>query len=93
MIYDVIECIVFLFDVIKLYRMDDVYVGMFVYVIGVIVVGYRGFFMLIDDYDDCNFVLNVFLQYCVIGQCLIKFYYIYKNVKDFFFNRKLGFYF
>ncbi|PFX15272.1 Lactosylceramide 1,3-N-acetyl-beta-D-glucosaminyltransferase [Stylophora pistillata] len=52
MTYDVIECIVPLFDVIKPYRMDDVYVGMLAHAIGVIAVDHRGFFMPFDGYDD-----------------------------------------
>ena len=93
MTYDVIECIVPLFDVIKPYRMDDVYVGMLAHAIGVIAVGHRGFFMPFENYEDCNFVPNVLLQHRATGQCLIKLHHIHKNVKDFLFNRKLGSYF
>ena len=93
MTYDVVECIVPLFDVIKPYRMDDVYVGMLAHAIGVIAVGHRGFFMPFENYEDCNFVPNVLLQHRATGQCLIKLHHIHKNVKDFLFNRKLGSYF
>ena len=93
MTYDVIECIVPLFDVIKPYRMDDVYVGMLAHAMGVKAVGHRGFLIPFENYEDCNFVPNVLLQHRATGQCLIKLHHIHKNVKDFLFNRKLGSYF
>ena len=93
MTYDVIECIVPLFDVIKPYRMDDVYVGMLAHAMGVKAVGHRGFLIPFENYEDCNFVPNVLLQHRATGQCLIKLHHIHKNIKDFLFNRKLGSYF
>ena len=50
MSYDVIECLVPLFDVMKPYRMDDVYVGMLANRSGVTAVDHSGFYMPIDDY-------------------------------------------
>ena len=93
MTYDVIDCIVPLFDVIKPYRMDDVYVGMLASASGVTAVDHKGFFMPIDDYDDCNFVPNVLAQHRATGQCLIKLLRMHKNSKDFLYSRKLGSYF
>ena len=91
MTYDVIECIVPLFDVIKPYRMDDVYVGMLAHASGVIAEDHVGFFMPIDDYDDCIFKPNVLLQHRATGQCLNKLLRIHS--KDFLYGIKLGSFF
>lgn len=91
MTYDVIECIVPLFDAIEPYRMDDVYVGMLANASGVIAVHHSGFFMPVDDYDDCIFKPKVLLQHRATGQCLTKLIRIHS--KDFLYGTKLGSYF
>ena len=72
MTHDVIERIVPLFDVIKPYRLDDVYVGMLAKKAGVIAKDHSGFVMPWDDNDKCNFVENTLLQHQAAGKCLIK---------------------
>ena len=91
MSYDVVECLVSLFDVIKPYRMDDVYIGMLAQEAGVIPVHHGWFYMPIDDYDDCNFVPNTLVQHRATGQCLLKLLRMhangisyYKNIGSFF---------
>ena len=91
MSYDVIECAVPLFDVIKPYRMDDVYVGMLANESGVIAVDHTGFYMPIDDYDDCIFVPNTLAQHRATGQCLLKLFRMHS--KDFLYGTKLGSFF
>ncbi|KAL9975629.1 hypothetical protein ACROYT_G012812 [Oculina patagonica] len=91
MSYDVIECLVPLFDVIKPYRMDDVYVGMLANRSGVIAVDHSGFYMPIDDYDDCIYVPNTLAQHRATGQCLLKLLRLHSE--DFFYGTRLGSYF
>ena len=88
MSYDVVECLVPLFDVIKPYRMDDVYVGMLAKESGVIAVDHSGFFMPVDDFNDCNFLPNVIVQHRATGQCLIKL--LRMHGKDFPYGTNLG---
>ena len=88
---DVVECLVPLFDVIKPYRMDDVYVGMLANESGVIAVDHSRFYMPIDDYDDCIFVPNTLVQHRATGQCLIKL--LRMHGKDFPYGTKLGSFF
>ena len=91
MSYDVIECLVALFDVIKPYRMDDVYVGMLANESGVIAVDHSGFYMPIDDYDDCIFVPNTLVQHRATGQCLLKL--LRMHGKDYPYGTNLGSFF
>ena len=91
MSYDVIECLVALFDVIKPYRMDDVYVGMLANESGVIAVDYSGFYMPTEDYDNCIFVPNTLVQHRATGQCLIKL--LRMHGKDYPYGTNLGSFF
>lgn len=59
--YDVVECMVFLFEVINLFWIDDVYVGIIAYELGLILVYYSWFLFLNFNYDDCFFIFNVFV--------------------------------
>ena len=88
---DVIECLVALFDTIKPYRMDDVYVGMLANESGVIAVDHSGFYMPTEDYDDCIFVPNTLVQHRATGQCLLKL--LRMHGKDFRYGTNLGSYF
>lgn len=65
--YDVVECFVVLFDVVNFFRIDDVYVGIFVNKVGIFLVYYSWFFFFDSYYDDCYFVFGIFVQYCVMG--------------------------
>ena len=91
MSYDVIECLVALFDVIKPYRMDDVYVGMLANESGVIAVDHSGFYMPTEDYDNCIFVPNTLVQHRATGQCLIKL--LRMHGKDYPYGTNLGSFF
>jgi len=91
MSYDVVECLVPLFDVIKPYRMDDVYIGMLAQEAGVIPVHHSGFYMPIDNYDDCNFVPNTLVQHRATGQCLLKL--LRMHAKRLSYYRNLGSFF
>ena len=79
MTYDVTECLVPLFDVIKPYRLDDVYVGMLANKLGVKAVDHSGFVMPFQDYDNCNFVPNTLVQHRATGACLIKLLKMHNN--------------
>ena len=83
MSYDVVESVYPLFDVIKPYRLDDVYVGMLAEKLGVRAVDHTGFVMPINaaDYDKCNFVPNTLIQHRAIGECLIRLFKIHNNSK------------
>ncbi|XP_020624780.1 beta-1,3-galactosyltransferase 1-like [Orbicella faveolata] len=70
MSYDVIECLVPLFDVVKRYRIDDVYVGMLAKKSGVTPVDHSGFVMPFRNYDECNVVPNTLVQHQALGDCL-----------------------
>ncbi|KAJ7394231.1 hypothetical protein OS493_000033 [Desmophyllum pertusum] len=92
MSYDVVQCLVPLFDEIKPYRMDDVYVGMLTNRSGLTPVGHRGFIMpFSDSYDDCNFLPNILVQHRATGQCLLKLWHMHS--KEFLYGTKLGSYF
>ena len=93
MSYDVIQCLVPIFDEIKPYRMDDVYVGMLANRLGVIPVGHKGFFMPIDNYDDCTFVPYTLVQHRATGQCLINLLHMHSITKELLFGSKLGSFF
>ena len=82
MSYDVVESLVPLFDVIKPYRLDDVYVGMLADKCGVKAVGHTGFVMPFVEtlYDKCNFVPNTLVQYRATGECLIRLFLNHKNL-------------
>ena len=81
MSYDVVERLVPLFDVIKRFRLDDVYVGMLAKELGVRAVDHEGFVMPVseDDYDKCNFVPNTLVQHRAIGECLIRLFFIHNK--------------
>ncbi|XP_078367900.1 beta-1,3-galactosyltransferase 1-like [Oculina patagonica] len=87
---DVIDCLVPLFDVIKPYRMDDVYVGMLANKGGVKAVHHNAFFVHWDD-DDCIFRPNTFMQHRATGQCLIKLHRMHSH--GVLYYRTLGSYF
>ena len=72
MSHDVVECIVPLFDVIKPFRLDDVYVGMLAKKSRVTAGDHTGFVMPWWDYDNCNFVPHTLVQHRATGECLIK---------------------
>ncbi|KAJ7337303.1 hypothetical protein OS493_010162 [Desmophyllum pertusum] len=72
MSYDVVECVVPLFEVIKPYRIDDVYVGMLAKKSGTIAVDHSGFVAPYHDYRTCNFVPNTLVQHRATGKCLMK---------------------
>ena len=91
MSYDVIECLVPLFDVMKPYRMDDVYVGMLANRSGVTVVDHSGFYMPIDDYDDCIFLPKTLVQHRATGECLLKLLRMHSNSR--FYYRNIGSFF
>ena len=79
MSYDVVESVYPLFDVIKPYRLDDVFVGMLAEKLGVRAVDHTGFVMPVNqaDYDKCNFVPNTLIQHRAIGDCLIRLFQIH----------------
>ena len=73
MSYDVVESVVPLFDVIKPYRMDDVYVGMLAEKLGVRAVNHAGFVIRGSRvHHKCTFVPNTLLQHPASGECLIR---------------------
>ena len=82
MSYDVVESLVPLFDVIKPYRLDDVYVGMLADKRGVKAVDHTGFVMPVFEtlYDKCNFVPNTLVQHRATGECLIRLFLNHKNL-------------
>ena len=90
MSYDVVECLVPLFDVIKPYRMDDVYLGMLANRTGVKAVHHSGFYVH-WDLEFCSFLPNVLLQHRATGQCLIKLFRMHSNGR--FYYRTLGSFF
>ena len=82
MSYDVVESMVPLFDVIKPFRLDDVYVGILVGKLGVKAVDHGGFVIPghEGDYDKCNFVPNTLVQHRAIGECLIRLFMNHNNL-------------
>ena len=83
MSYDVVESVVPLFDVIKPYRMDDVYVGMLAEKLGVRAVNHAGFVVIRGsrvDHHKCNIVSNILLQHPASGECLIRLFMNHKNI-------------
>ena len=78
MSYDVVECLVPLFDVIMPYRMDDVYVGMLANRSGVKAVDHSGFYVH-WDLVFCKFLPHVLVQHRATGQCLIKLFRMHSN--------------
>ena len=90
MSYDVVECLVPLFDVIKPYRMDDVYVGMLAKESGVIAVDHSGFYVH-WNVEFCNFLPHVLVQHRATGQCLIKLFRMHSNGR--FYYRMSGYFF
>ncbi|XP_020621475.1 beta-1,3-galactosyltransferase 5-like [Orbicella faveolata] len=92
MSWDVVHCLVPLFDVIKPFRMDDVYIGMLANRSGVTPVGHDGFIIPFSyDVDDCNYVANTLVLHRAIGQCLLKLFRLHSE--DFVYGTKLGSYF
>ena len=79
MSYDVIECLVPLFDVIEPYRIDDVYIGMLANKTGVTPVDHGGFVMPHRNYDDCNVVLNTLVQHQALGDCLVTLFRVHNK--------------
>ena len=92
MSYDVVECLVPMFDEIKPYRMDDVYVGMLANRSGVTPVHHSWFVIPFGyDVDDCDFVSDTLVHHRAIGQCLLKLFRMHS--KDYQYGTKLGSYF
>ena len=81
MSYDVVESLVPLFDVIKPFRLDDVYVGMLAEKLGVKAVHHGGFVISDNegDYDKCDFVPNTLVQHRAIGECLLRLFTMHSN--------------
>ncbi|XP_078367826.1 UDP-GlcNAc:betaGal beta-1,3-N-acetylglucosaminyltransferase 7-like [Oculina patagonica] len=79
MSYDVIECLVPLFDVMRPYRLDDVYVGMLANKLGVIALDHSGFVMPWRNYDNCDFVPNALVQHRATGACLMNLFRIHNK--------------
>ena len=79
MSYDVIECLVPLFDVIEPYRIDDVYIGMLANKTGVTPVDHGGFVMPHRNYDDCNVVPNTLVQHQALGDCLVTLFRVHNK--------------
>ena len=81
MSHDVVESAVPLFDVMKPYRLDDVYVGMLADKLGVKAMDHAGFVMPVHEvlYDVCNFVPNTLVQHRATGECLIRLFMNHKN--------------
>ena len=84
MSYDVVQSVVPLFDVIKPYRLDDVYVGMLAEKLGVRAVNHGGFVMPDIEIlrDECNFVPNTLVQHRAIGECLITLFKIHNGSSE-----------
>ena len=83
MSYDVVESVVPLFDVIKPYRMDDVYVGMLAEKLRVRAVNHAGFVVIRGSrvhLHKCNIVSNILLQHPAGGECLIRLFMNHKNI-------------
>ncbi|XP_020630920.1 beta-1,3-galactosyltransferase 5-like [Orbicella faveolata] len=79
MSYDVIESAVPLFDVIKPFRVDDVYVGMLAEKLGVRAMNHKGF-VILGPSKKCNFFPNTLVQHQAIGECLIRLFMNHKNL-------------
>ena len=79
MSYDVVECLVPLFDVIKPYRIDDVYVGILANKTGVTPVNHGGFLMPYPNYDDCDIVSNTLVQHQALGDCLMTLFRVHNK--------------
>ena len=79
MSYDVIECLVPLFDVIDPFRIDDVYVGVLANKTGVTPVDHSGFVMPDRDYDDCNIVPNTLVQHQALGDCVVTLFKVHSK--------------
>ena len=88
--YDVVECLVPLFDVVNRFRIDDVYVGILVNKAGFATVNHNWFIVPVSHYDDCYFLPNTFIQHRAIGECLIK---LYRMHSTHFFDLVLGSFF
>lgn len=71
--YDVVECLVPLFDVVNPFWIEDVYVGILVNKAGFAAVDHKWFIVPVRSHD-CYFLPNTFIQHRVIGECLIKLY-------------------
>ena len=77
--YDVVDCLVPLFDVANPFRIDDAYVGILVNKVGITPVHQRWFIFPDTNYDDCYFLPNSLVQHRVVGQCLIKLFRIHSK--------------
>jgi len=79
MSYDVIECLIPLFEVTEPFRIDDVYVGMLAKKTGVTPVDHSGFVMPFRDYDECNVVPKTLVQHRALGDCLMTLFRIHNK--------------
>ena len=80
--YDVVGCLVPLFDVKNPFRIDDTYVGILANKNGVSPVHHSWFIFPDTHYDVCFFVPYTLVQHQVVGQCLIKLFKMHS--KDFY---------
>ena len=88
--YDVVECLVPLFDVRNPFRIDDTYVGILVNKAGITPVHHSWFIFPDTNYDDCYYVPNTLVQHRVVGQCLIK---LFKMHSEHFYSSFWGSYY
>ena len=88
--YDVVDCLVPLFDVANPFRIDDTYVGILVNKVGITPVDHRRFIFPFTNYDDCYFVPHTLVQHRAVGQCLIRLFRMHSKV---FYDSILGSFF
>ena len=77
--YDVVDCLVPLFDVVNPFRIDDIYVGMLVNKVGITPVDHRRFIFPDNYIDNCSFVPHTIVQHRAVGQCLIRLFIMHSK--------------
>ena len=77
--YDVVDCLVPLFDVVNPFRIDDIYVGMLVNKVGITPVDHRRFIFPDIYIDNCSFVPHTIVQHRAVGQCLIRLFIMHSK--------------
>lgn len=78
--YDVVNCLVGLFDVVNPFRVDDAYVGMLAFKANITPVFHNGFVIPYSQYDACYFVPRTLVQHRATGECLLKLYRMHLKV-------------
>lgn len=78
--YDVVNCLVGLFDVVNPFRVDDAYVGMLAFKANITPVFHKRFVIPYSNYDDCYFVPKTLVQHRVTGECLSKLHRMHAKV-------------